>query len=384
MSPTCTLVDAAVQVDKQNIITVLRSLFTEHSLNGYESNERGLLLAIMHFSPPNTDNAQSTFHARQHPFALDGHFKLQLLDIAVPALHRLVHPLAKPLPKFDADVFKEIGAYIASDLWPSWENENSRSALECLVSLMHREPHFHVPEQWPRKSFFLNIAKLCPFLERHKYSLPQESSAKFCPCHQDDSALRSRRLGDSSNVYCSIIYILSQGFSRGMEEAYEAFRDKCSWGYIATLVEKHPKAIDGVTGYITGLSEATKKEENENPDATFPRSYIDDLHQAEAIRSICATIVRSRTPLRPILESLASVDPNHQEWSNILTKLNSDGDVPIEGYNFPEKVSRDDKERFKTEMKHAREILETCLEAKGHRKGFINWVSTLFISIHLP
>ncbi len=34
-------------------------------------------------------------------------------------------------------------------------------------------------------------------------------------------------------------------------------------------------------------------------------------------------------------------------------------------------------------MKRAREILEKCLEAKWHSKGFINWVGALFTSVHL-
>lgn len=48
ISPTCTLVDGTVQVYKRNI-TALLSLLTKHPLNRYESNEKGLLFAIMHF-----------------------------------------------------------------------------------------------------------------------------------------------------------------------------------------------------------------------------------------------------------------------------------------------------------------------------------------------
>ncbi len=149
--------------------------------------ERELLLAIMYFSLSNMDGAQSTVHSCHCPFVLTDDFKRQLLDIAVPTLNRIVHPIANLLPKFDAKVFQETGAYIASDLFPSRKGENSRRALECLTSLMHREPRFHVlvpPEKWATKSLFLNIAKLC---RDGSYSFRYESDATFCPCHQDDA-----------------------------------------------------------------------------------------------------------------------------------------------------------------------------------------------------
>lgn len=394
ISPTCTLADAAVQVDKRNIITVLLSLLTEDPLKKSDSDERTLLLAIMRFSLRNTDDAQSTVHARQPHFALDDDFTQQLLSIAVPALNRIVNPLTKPLPEFDAEVFQEIGAYIASDSFPSgesqsqedwWAYESSINALHCLASLMHRDPCFHVlgsPGNWATTSLFSNIAKLFRFSEHDEGIWWYRSHLEFCPCHQGHIKLSPRRY--SSNINCLFIYILGQGFSRGIEDAYKAFKDKRSWGYIENHAYDHPKAIDVVTSYITGLSEATKKEENENPDATFPRSYIDDLHQAEAIRSICATIVSSGVPPHPILDSLASIAPNHQQWSNILEELNSDGDGSIEGYKFPENVWRVDKERLKTGMKHACDILEKCLDAKRDRKRRINWVGILFKYFHLP
>ncbi len=170
----------------------------------------------------------------------------------------IVHPLTKPLPKFDAEVFQEIGAYIASDSLLSQTDKNFRSPLECLASLMHREPRFHVvvpPEKWATKSLFLNFAKHC---RDGSYSFRYESDATFCPCHQDDAALHSRRQ-DCDNEGCLIIYILSQWFSRGINEVYEAFREDCSWADIVDYVDKHPKAIDGVTSYLTGLSEAMKR-----------------------------------------------------------------------------------------------------------------------------
>ncbi len=288
ISPTCTLADAAVQVDKRNIITVLLSLLTKHSLNRYESNEKGLLFAIMHFSWHNMDSDQLTVHSCQHRFALDNHFKWQLLHITVPAINRIVHPHSNPLLKFDYRVFLEICAYIASDLFPSWDHisleqlhasdSSIRNALECLASLMHREPHFHLsvgPKEWVTRSLFLNIVKLCQFAEHHKYLQWQRSGMEFSPCDQDASKLHPCRWGDSSDAHCLIIYILSQGFSRGTKEAYEAFWEKCSWDYIADHAYKHQKAIDGVTSYFTGLLEATKKKGYKNPDVTFPSSYID-------------------------------------------------------------------------------------------------------------
>ncbi len=63
-----------------------------------------------------------------------------------------------------------------------------------------------------------------------------------------------------------------------------------------------------------------KKKDNANPD--IPSDYIKDLHQAKTIHSICAIIVRHGTLPHPILNSLDSIAPNHQEWSNILEKLN--------------------------------------------------------------
>lgn len=377
-SPACTLADAAVQLDKRNIITVLLSLFPEHPLNESESSERTLLFSIMHFSLRNTDSAQSTVHSRQHRFVLDD-YKWQLLRIAVPALNRIVHPLNKSLRKFDAEVFQEIGAYIASDLFLSgnrrpflarvlWRRY-TKDAVHCVASLMHREPRFHVlvpREKWATTSLFLNIAKLWQFSQPGKFILWCMPQAEFRPCYQGHIQLRPR--DDFNHVNCFIIYILSQGFSRGVKEAYEAFRDQCGWDYIARHAYVHPKAIDGVTSYFTGLSEATKKE-NEKPDATFPSSYIDDLHQAKTIRSICATIVNSGVPPRPILNSLASIDPKHTNWLDILAELRSSGEFSIEKYDFRRRLSDDEVERLKKEMMHAVDILEKCLCCKR----YINW-----------
>ncbi|KAK0471810.1 hypothetical protein IW261DRAFT_1511027 [Armillaria novae-zelandiae] len=139
----------------------------------------------------------------------------------------------------------------------------------------------------------------------------------------------------------------------------------------------HPKVLEGFQGYLTGLLEAIKIAGNRSLDPeTFPGWHIEDLHRAVVIRCICASIVRSGTPPRPILSFLASIVPHHPEWPNILDTLNStDGKYSIEKYNFHWYPSPDDKAHLKRDMKAVVKILDGCLKAARGYGNDVNQVS---------
>ncbi|SJL17965.1 uncharacterized protein ARMOST_21536 [Armillaria ostoyae] len=280
---------------------------------------------------------------------------------------------------FDLEVFKVIGSYIASDLFPYWDfpeypdhPEDGCSivhALVCLASLMQREPHFNEclpPEEWATRSLFSNILKILQFSNRGK------SQIVLCPWLAIKFSLFLRNHCHDTELL--VIYILSQALSRRLLQVFEAFREKSSLSYIADREYLHHKAIEGLKGYITGLSEATKKTEGQIIDPEmFPGWHIKDLHRAVVIHCITASVIRSDTPPHLILSHLASIAPNHPEWSNILETLNSpEDDLSIEKYNFYWQPSSDDKECLKKKMKHVVEIVAECLEVERLRKNGIN------------
>ncbi len=387
----CTLAESAVFDEIGTIVHIPLSLLEEYDLNPLENYERRLLFAILRFSLHDMDAPQSTFHLHQPHFVHDEHFKRQLLRIAVHALHRVIHPPASSPWMFDPEVFKAISSYIASDLFPYWDfpeypdhSEDGCSvvhALVCLASLMQQEPHFNEhlpPEEWATRSLFSNILKILQFSEGGKSQivLSPWSAIEFSPflrnhCHDTELL---------------VIYIFGQALSKGLLQVFEAFREKSSLSYIADREYLHHKAIEGLKGYITGLSEATKKTGSQIVDPeTFPGWHIEDLHRAVVIRCITASIICSDTPPHLILSNLASIAPNHPEWSNILETLNSpEDDLSIEKYNFHWQPSSDDKECLKKQMKHVVEILAECLEVERLRKNGINQVRERYKRFNLP
>lgn len=387
----CTLAESAVFDEIGSLVHIPLSLLEEYDLNPLENYEQRLLFAIIRFSLRDPEAPQSTFHLHQPHFVHDEHFKRQLLRIAVHALNRVIHPPASSPWMFDLEVFKAISSYIASDLFSYWDfpeypdhSEDGCSvvyALVCLASLMQQEPHFNeclTPEEWATRSLFSNILKILQFSEGGKSQivLSPLSAIEFSPflrnhCHDTELL---------------VIYILGQALSRGLLQVFEAFREKSSLSYIADREYLHHKAIEGLKGYITGLSEATKKTGSQIVDPeTFPGWHIEDLHRAVVIRCITASIICSDTPPHLILSNLASIAPNHPEWSNILETLNSpEDDLSIEKYNFHWQPSSDDKECLKKQMKHVVEILAECLEVERLRKNGINQVRERYKRFNLP
>ncbi len=381
-SSRCTLMDAAVYISQGHLGHAALFFLDGCVLKPNENYERRLLFAIIRFSLHDEDHAQSTIHSHQPPFFDNVDFKRKLFRIAIHALNKIIH---LPPFEFDREVFKTIGSYIALDLFPSWDfPEYNRPSLEyecsiadalvCLASLMHRAPGFCAllpPDDQRTISIFSNILEVFQSEARGSdFDLSYSRAVRFSPF------LRNH----CNDINLLVMFIFGQAFSQGIPQAYEAFHKKRSLSYIADHADLHPKAIDGVTSYITGLSEAAKKKGNKNPDATFPRLYIEDLHQAKTIRSICTIIVRSGTPPRPILNSLASIDPKHTNWLGILAELRSSGDFSIKKYDFRKDLGEDEIQRLKREMMHAVDILEKCLRCKR----YINWVGALFKYIHLP
>ncbi|PBK62034.1 hypothetical protein ARMSODRAFT_1025164 [Armillaria solidipes] len=282
--PGCTLADSAVHDEIGSLVHVPLSLLEEYDFNPLENYERRLLFAIIHFSLRDPEAPQSTFHSCEPHFVHDEHFKHQLLHIVLHALNRVIHPPAMSPWIFDLEVFKVIGSYIASDLFPYWDfpeypdhSEDGCSivhTLVCMASLMQQEPHFNecLPlEEWATRSLFLNILKVLQFSEGGKSQIVlfPWSAIEFSPflrnhCHDTELL---------------VIYILGQALSRGLLQVFEAFREKSSLSYIADREYLHHKAIEGLKGYITGLSEATKKTGSQIVDPeTFPGWHIEDLH----------------------------------------------------------------------------------------------------------
>ncbi len=155
------------------------------------------------------------------------------------------------------------------------------------------------------------------------------------------------------------------------------FREKGSLRYIAEKSRLHLALINGLWAYITGLSDAKAGKFPDIQSGEFLDRHIHDLHETPVIRCICASITYSGLPPRPILSSLASIDPNHSRWTEILDTLNSpDHEYSVNNYSFdPIKgISSDDQKRLKKSIKKTLRILAECLKAERARRNGINWV----------
>ncbi len=374
-SHSCTFADAAVYHDRKNVLRTLLSFFEKSELDKFnlyresDNYERRLLLTIMRLL---VSHSQSIFQTRFSSTHDSTFFRNQLLRIVVHALNKSVHPPAMSLLKFDPEIFKAIASYVASDLftYPHFRDLECSivHALVCMASLMHREPHFDLlvpPEEWATKSLFLNILNIQQQSYHEKFS-SYSSAIKFSPFLQ-------KHFGNMEHLG---IFLFGQAFSKGILQAYNVFREQGGLMRTADREYLHPQVLEGFRGYLIGLSEAMKKTGDQSLDPeTFPGWHIHDLHRAVVIRCICASIVRSGIPPRPILSFVVSIYPHHSEWSKILDTLNSPDDkYSIEKYNFHWYPSPDDKERSKRDMKDVVRILDECLKAAMGPKNDINQV----------
>ncbi|KAK0432064.1 hypothetical protein EV421DRAFT_1924779 [Armillaria borealis] len=173
-------------------------------------------------------------------------------------------------------------------------------------------------------------------------------------------------------------WLLGQAFKRGIPGVYEAFRENGSLGYIANKSSLHLEFIEGLRGYITGLSGAkTRKLPDIQEDLLD--WHIEDLHQAPVIRCICASIAPSITPPCPILSSLTSIAPHNDKWPNILQTLKLlDDEYSVQCYTLhpTDNGTPNDMKRWKKDMKEIVRILAECLEEAKGSNNDINQPST--------
>ncbi|SJL19030.1 uncharacterized protein ARMOST_22637 [Armillaria ostoyae] len=231
---------------------------------------------------------------------------------------------------------------------------------------MHGDPKDSTVEpnaEWATKPLFLNILRVIH--DEPVGDAPNSSAIRVFPD-------LPQRFDSISGV---VGFLLGQACSQGIPEAYEAFREKGSLRYIADKSSLHPEFMEGLRGYITGLSDAKSGKFPDIQSDDFPDWYIQDLHQAPVIRCICASIARSGTPPLPILSSLASISPHDDKWSNILQTLTSpDHAYSVQYYTLhpTDNGTPDDVERWKKDMKGIVSILTKCLEEEKGRNNAIN------------
>ncbi|KAK0471459.1 hypothetical protein IW261DRAFT_1597270 [Armillaria novae-zelandiae] len=295
---------------KDKTLTCLLAFFpTSEPLNVAVDLEQRSLLAIIRTLVPDLAPSTSNSH-RPHPFYHDSTIsKYQLLCIALSAIRKDILS-ADPLSKeWQTLLFWATLSDIKSDLYsrhtlsdpeysefkdPFWTCR--AYALVCMGLFTGGHAEYCVAEwkaEWADKPFFLNILRViddervadAPFL------LPVQ--------------VKPDSLHPADSIFGVVSRLLGQAFEWEIPGAHEAFREKDSLRYIAERRSLHPDLIEGLRGYITGLSNAKA--------GKFP-----DIQSGE--------FPDCGTQPRPILSSLASLDPNHSEWDRILHTLYSPND----------------------------------------------------------
>ncbi len=245
----------------------------------------------------------------------------------------------------------------------------STDALACMASFMGGDPEYCVIEpnaEWDTKPLFLNILHVI-----HDERVADVPSQTPFPVYPD---LPQRGV---DSVLGAVGLLLDQAFKQGIPGAYEAFREKGTLRYIAEKSRLHLGIIGGLGAYINALSDARAGKFPDIQWGEFLDRHIQDLHETPVIRCLCACIAHRGLPPRPILSSLASVDPNHSRWTEILDTLNSpDHEYSVNNYSFDpiNAISSDDQKRLKKSMKKTLRILAECLKAERARRNGINWV----------
>ncbi|PBK86025.1 hypothetical protein ARMGADRAFT_1035990 [Armillaria gallica] len=383
---SCTLAYTLVTSHKKEILKGLLALFlASESHNDPVDCERRLSLAIVRALAP--DSAPSTFNLHQpHPFHEDSTIsKYRLLRVALHAIHKDIHHLVNPPSKqWRTDVFWAILSFIMSDLFTGCSLSNPEYsefkqpfwtcrayALACMASLMgggRESCDVEWKAEWATKPLFLNILRV----------IHDERVADAPPPPAVQVILDPPRVDSIIGV---VGWLLCQAFKRGIPGAYEAFRQNGSLGYIAKKSSLYLELIEALRGYITGLSDAKTGKFPGIQSDEFPDRHIQDLHRAPVIRCICASIVRSVTPPRPMLSSLTSIAPHDDKWPNILQTLNSlDDEYPdsVQCYTLhpTDNGTPNDLKRWKKDMKEIVRILAECLEVAKSSNIDINQPST--------
>ncbi|PBK62046.1 hypothetical protein ARMSODRAFT_1025174 [Armillaria solidipes] len=345
---SCTFADASVTYCKPDILKGLLSFFEAFDLQKDTVDpERRLSLAIVRALAP--DSAPSTFNSHQHyPFHRDSTIsKYQLLRVALHAIQKVLHhhPVNPPSKQWRTDVFWAIVSYMMSDIFTGRSLSNSEDsefmnlfwtcrahALVCMASLMHGDPKDSAIEpnaEWATKPLFLNILRVIH--DEPVGDAPNLSAIRVFP-----------NLPQWFDSLSGVVgFLLGQACSQGIPEAYEAFQEKGSLNYIADKSSLHPEFIEGLHGYITGLSDAKSGKFPDIQSDEFPDWHIQDLHQALVIRCIY-----------------------HEYSVQCYTLHPTDNGTP------------DDVEHWKKDMKGIVSILTECLEEeKGHNNA-INQPST--------
>ncbi|KAK0226839.1 hypothetical protein EDD85DRAFT_940591 [Armillaria nabsnona] len=259
------------------------------------------------------------------------------------------------------DAFWTIHSYMTSGLFAerSWRNSEDSEfkdlcwtfhadALACMASLMGEGRKDWVVE-WKadraKKPTFLNILQFIH--DEHVTDVPHLPPVGVLPdLHQH-----------LDSIVGVVGLLLGQAFKQGIPGAYEAFREKGSFRYIAEQSSLYPEFIELLRVYITGVSKALTLPNIQSDD--FLHWHIQDLHQANVVRCICASVAPSGTERGPILSSLVSINPNHSGWNGIMETLKS---PTHENSIINETV----------------EILEECLQVARGGRNAINQPSTTF------
>ncbi|PBK85919.1 hypothetical protein ARMGADRAFT_1086963 [Armillaria gallica] len=340
---------------RQNILLHLSSFFDDRPLDDSFNDtlrdpEVGVLCTIIH---------------KQSKFPL-------LVPQTEHALNRCSHLWKKDLYLLQ---FKAIVSYIASDsVSSSHEWESIAQVIVCMASIIHRALRDTIdlpPADWDKKSLFLNIRQV---IEDHRLY-----------CIFDLYAIEVSGPPISQQHFRSIIgvagYISGQALSRGILQAYEAFRGSDHLHYFVQDTQLQLELTQGLHAYITGISEASNKM-GKRPDIESDEvleGHIGDLHQTSVVGAICASLVYSHTTARPILSSLVSIAPHHTQWSQILKILNSPGhEYSIEQYKFGPSDTVTNRKHFKKDLKKNVSILADCLMAEMDHRNGINWLSRIF------
>ncbi len=252
-SCSCTLAYASVKYYKPELLKGLLSLFSpsDPHNDSLVDPERRLPLAIVRAFAP--DSAPSTFDSHQHyPFHHDCTIsKYRLLRVALHAINKDIHcrPLNLPSKQWRTDVFSAILSYMMSDLFTGYSSSISEDSefkdlfwacrahvLVCMASMMHGSTEYSAVEPnagWATKSLFLNILRVIH--DEPVGDAPHLSAILAFP----DLPQRFDSISGIAG------YILCQAFSRGIPEAYEAFRETGSLRYIAEKSSLHPELIEG-------------------------------------------------------------------------------------------------------------------------------------------
>ncbi|KAK0201313.1 hypothetical protein DFS33DRAFT_1358995 [Desarmillaria ectypa] len=302
--------------------------------------------------------------------------KHRLLEVVLHVVNRSMHgSYSSQLSFFHDGVFKAIHSYIASNLF-TMDPVNSEEydlvstcrnhALACMTCFINRGSEFgvNIPlAEWATRPFFSNINKIIVRVFGYYFS----------------------DIGCYGSQFRVMSFLLGQGFSGGIVDAYDTFQEEGVLKHIVRRSELQLWLIEGLQNYIIGISEAANKT-GTCPDIQsegFLQSHIEDLHQARVIRGICASIVQSDTPPHPILSSLASIAPDHPEWPEILAILHSpNAKYSIKNYEFRLINPGCDEESLKRDLKETVHILAECLVVAKDRKNEMHQSSSRSLEAH--